>query len=118
MATPRDRSRVRDVNVAVLHHSHRVAVASARTVLVVSPVSRVMGLSDWLPGFGSEESPESNPGSYRCLRCQTYHDRAYHTCPDCGSRFVAPIDPEAEEADVEGGDDVRRLPEDSEWKYG
>jgi len=79
-----------------------------------------MGLLDWLPGVEGDEDPESKPGSYRCLRCQAFHDRAHHSCPDCGSQFVAPIDPDddATPAPDDSDDDVRRLPEDSEWKYG
>ena len=80
-----------------------------------------MGVLDWLPGVDTDDSPESDTAAYRCLRCQAFHDRAHHSCPDCGSRFVAPIDPDDESVPDPGPDDsdeVRRLPEDSEWKFG
>jgi len=68
-----------------------------------------MGLFDKLRNvFGSggagarSDEPEPN---YRCLQCGTGYDRDHKVCSDCGSEFVAPIDPGADEEESEAADE-------------
>jgi rubrerythrin len=38
--------------------------------------------------------PETDDEEYRCIKCGSEHENNYARCPNCGGRFVAPVDAE------------------------
>ena len=41
-------------------------------------------------GSGARLDDDQDDGEYRCISCGAYHDRNYHSCPECGGQYVAP----------------------------